>query len=202
VNTLEDVADAFNRTFSGAVTATIVNHKLQLKAADGHQFAFGTDSTGVMAALFLNTFFQGSTAQDIAVNEQLGTDLDYICAGHVNGAGEANAGDNTISLALSELQDMSVRISTLRDGVTNQTLSGYYNSLVGDVGADVASAQYSYEFNHALASDLDTRQQEAMGVNLDEEMTNLIKFQHAYTAAAKLVTLADEMMQTLLSLKS
>ncbi|HBE94276.1 MAG TPA: flagellar hook-associated protein FlgK [Desulfovibrio sp.] len=202
VNTLEDVADAFNRTFSGAVTATIVNHKLQLKAADGYQFAFGTDSTGLMAALGLNTFFQGSTAQDIAVNEKLGTDLDYICAGHVNGAGEANAGDNTISLALSELQDMSVRISTLRDGVTNQTLSGYYNSLVGDVGADVASAQYSYEFNHALASDLDTRQQEAMGVNLDEEMTNLIKFQHAYTAAAKLVTLADEMMQTLLSLKS
>jgi flagellar hook-associated protein 1 FlgK len=201
-HSLEDVAAAFNRTFNGAVTATIVNHKLQITAEDGYQFAFGTDSTGLTAALGLNTFFQGSTAQDIGINDKVGGDLDFICAGHVNGAGEANSGDNTISLALSELKDKSVRLSTLRDGVTSQTLSGYYNGLVGDVGADVSAAQYNYEFNAALANDLDSRQQETMGVNLDEEMTNLIKFQHAYTAAAKLVTLADEMMQTLLSLKS
>ena len=202
VHTLEDVADAFNRTFSGAITATIVNHKLQVVAVDGYQFGFGTDSTGLMAALGLNTYFQGSTAQDIAVNDKVGGNLDYLCAGHINGAGEANAGDNTIALALSELQDLSVKITTLRDGTTSQTLSGYYNGLVGDVGADVSASEYNFEFNNALASDLDTRQQETMGVNLDEEMTNLIKFQHAYTAAAKLVTLADEMMQTLLSLKS
>ena len=38
-------------------------------------------------------------------------------------------------------------------------------------------------------------------MNLDEEMANLIKYQHSYTAAAKLITTADQMLQTLLGLK-
>ncbi len=95
-----------------------------------------------------------------------------------------------------------MQASTIRDGTTSQTLLEYYNSLVGNVGTDTAAAQYNYQFNKALADELDNRQQQAMGVNLDEEMANLIKYQHAFTAAAKLVTTADQMMQTLLSLKS
>ena len=70
------------------------------------------------------------------------------------------------------------------------------------MGADTSTAKFNLEYNQALAQDLDTRQQETAGVNLDEEMGNLIKFQHAYTAAAKLVSTADSMMQTLLGMKS
>ena len=201
-HTLEDAAAAVNRSFGGYVTANIVNHQLRIVAKDGYQFAFGTDSTGLTAALGLNVYFQGSTAQDIAVSDKVGSNLNYMCAGRVNGAGEANEGDNTIALALGKLAEQDVNFSTLRNGSTSQTFSEYYNSLVGEVGADTAAAKYNYDFNNALATDLDQRQQQAMGVNIDEEMTNLIKFQHAYTAAAKLVTTADEMMQTLLSLKS
>ena len=54
----------------------------------------------------------------------------------------------------------------------------------------------------ALASELDARQEEIGGVNLNEEMGNLIRFQHNYSASAKLITTADKMFQTLLSLKN
>ncbi|MDP3427890.1 MAG: flagellar basal body rod C-terminal domain-containing protein, partial [Humidesulfovibrio sp.] len=74
--------------------------------------------------------------------------------------------------------------------------------LVGAVGADTSKVKFSYEYKKTLASDLDDRQQSISGVNLDEEMAALIKYQHAYTAAAKLITTADQMLQTLLSLKS
>lgn len=200
--TLEDVAAAYNRTFGSYVNATIVNHRLQITAKDGYQFAFGTDTAGINAALGLNVYFQGSTARDINAADKVGTDLDYICAGHVNGGGEANQGDNETALDIYGLKDLNVAASTIRDGTTSQTILEYYNALVGNVGSDTAAAQYNYQFNSALAQELDNRQQQAMGVNLDEEMANLIKYQHAYTAAAKLVTTADQMMQTLLALKS
>lgn len=200
--TLEDAAAAYNRTFGDYVHASIVNHRLQITAKDGYQFAFGTDTAGINAALGLNVYFQGSTAMDINAADKVGTDLDYICAGHVNGGGEANQGDNGTALDIYALKDLNVQASTIRDGTTSQTLLEYYNSLVGNVGTDTAAAQYNYQFNKALADELDNRQQQAMGVNLDEEMANLIKYQHAFTAAAKLVTTADQMMQTLLSLKS
>ena len=70
------------------------------------------------------------------------------------------------------------------------------------VGSDASAAKFKHEYNAALASDLKAQQEAVSGVNLDEEMTNLIKFQHAYTAAAKLITTADSMMQVLLGLKS
>lgn len=70
------------------------------------------------------------------------------------------------------------------------------------IGSDTANAKFRHEFNAALASDLKAQQEAVSGVNLDEEMTNLIKFQHAYTAAAKLVTTAESMLEVLLGLKS
>jgi flagellar hook-associated protein 1 FlgK len=90
---------------------------------------------------------------------------------------------------------------TPMEGSTKQTLMEYYNGLVGNVGADTNNVKFSYDFTNSLATDLDDRQQQVSGVNLDEEMSNLIKFQHSYTAAAKLITTADQMLQTVLSLK-
>lgn len=82
-----------------------------------------------------------------------------------------------------------------------ETLSGFFNAIVSSVGADTAASKFNAQYQDALAQDLDRRQQEVSGVNLDEEMSNLIKFQHSYTAAAKLISTADQMLQTLLGLK-
>ena len=73
---------------------------------------------------------------------------------------------------------------------------------MGTAGSDTYNAEFNFVYNKALADDLDARQQEVSGVNLDEEMSNLIKYQHSYTAAAKLISTADQMIQTLLTLKS
>ena len=80
-------------------------------------------------------------------------------------------------------------------------MSQYYASLVTTVGADTRLAKTNSEYHQTLTDDLNTQVSSASGVNLDEEMANLIKFQHSYTAAAKLITTADQMLQTLLGLK-
>ncbi|SNR64342.1 flagellar hook-associated protein 1 FlgK [Humidesulfovibrio mexicanus] len=202
VHTLEDVRDAINNTYGTYMTASIVNHQLTISANDGYSFNMGTDSTGLYAALGLNTYFTGSSCSDIGLNTAVTTDTDRLCAGHVNSAGQANQGDGTTATAISDLLDKKVTINTLREGTVSETLSSFYSGLVSQVGADTAQSKYKYTYTEALASDLDDQQQAISGVNIDEEMTNLIKYQHAYTAAAKLITTADEMMQVLLSLKS
>lgn len=201
-HSLTDVADAINNTWGTFVTADIVNNRLRLTADSGYEFAFGTDTAGLAAALGLNTFFEGTTAAAIELTTMVQSDLDYIASGHVNGAGEVNTGDNTAAKAIAELKDKSVVINIHTERPTSQTLAKYFNSIVTTVGGDTASAKFNYDYNEALASDLESRQQETAGVSLDEEMSSLIKFQHSYTAAAKLISAADRMLQTLLAIKN
>ncbi|MDY0225570.1 MAG: flagellar hook-associated protein FlgK [Desulfomicrobium apsheronum] len=201
-HSLENVKTAINNTFPGKVTASVLDGRIQIKAADGYDFAFGSDSTGLLAALGVNTFFDGSNARTLSLNNDVRGNTARINTGHINGAGEMNEGDNTTSAALAALQNKAVTTRTVSEGTTRQTLGEYYSTLVAKAGSDTQSSKFNYEYQQALANDLRSRQESVSGVNLDEEMTNLIKFQHAYTAAAKLITTAESMLQVLLGLKN
>jgi len=217
-HTLEDVAAALNAytvtdTQGQTVTdssgntlypfkAEIISGKLQITVnAQGYTFATGSDSTGLLATLGLNTFFSGSNAGNVAVSAELRNDPKRVAAGKVDGGFEANVGDNDTAKAIAALMTKKVYISTMWQKTTNQSLNEYYNSLVAKVGADTRTSKSNAAYSKALNDDLETRQSAVSGVNLDEEMANLIKFQHSYTAAAKLITTADQMMQTVLGLK-
>lgn len=201
-HSMDDVVSAINDSFGTYVNASVVNHKLQITANSGYEFQMGTDTSGLYSALGLNTFFSGSDASDIEINIKVNGDVDYVNAGHTNGAGEANAGDNFSALKIKEMGQSDIDITTAFDGTTSQTLIEYYDSTVAVVGADTSTSKFNYNFQNTLASDLNEKQQEVSGVNIDEEMSNLIKYQHSYTAAAKLITTADQMLQTLLGLKN
>lgn len=199
-HTLQDVADAINASYPGKLTATIQGGKLHVEAADGYTFRMGADSTGLMAALGLNTFFQGSEAEDISLNPLLLKNPQYVNAHSVDGMSEGNEGDGIIAARIAQLATKDLTISTMWEN-SNTSLTGYYASLVGLVGSETQTAMFNESYNTSLAEDLDTQSASISGVNLDEEMTNLIKFQHSYTAAAKLITTADQMLETILGLK-
>ncbi|SFJ77872.1 flagellar hook-associated protein 1 FlgK [Desulfomicrobium apsheronum] len=201
-HSLDRVVEAIKRVFPGKLTASVLDNHLQIEAADGYDFAFGSDSTGLLAALGINTFFDGSNARSLSLNNDVRGNTARINTGHINGAGEMNEGDNTTSAALAALQNKAVTTRTVSEGTTRQTLGEYYSTLVAKAGSDTQSSKFNYEYQQALANDLRSRQESVSGVNLDEEMTNLIKFQHAYTAAAKLITTAESMLQVLLGLKN
>ncbi|GAB7078991.1 flagellar hook-associated protein FlgK [Megalodesulfovibrio paquesii] len=201
IHSLNDVRDAINNTFPSYLTAEVVNNQLRVTAQSGYSFALGGDSSGLAAALGMNTYFVGSDASDIGINPTILGSLDRINAGHVNGAGEINIGDNAVAQAITNLQNTNVRIISTFSSSSNQTLGDYYNTLVSTVGADTSSSEFGWQYSKSLADDLNERQQAIAGVNLDEEMAALIKFQSSYQAAAKLITTADEMLQIVLGLK-
>jgi len=189
-------------THNNVLSANIVAGKLEISISNpAFTFATGDDTTGILAALGLNTFFTGSDAANIALNQELRHDPKKIAAGKIDGASEGNMGDNDTAKAIARLAEMQVRISTIWQTTTNQSLNQFYNSFVAKVGADTLASKNKAAYSKALNDDLQMRQSAVAGVNLDEEMTSLIKFQHSYTAAAKLITTADQMMQTILGLK-
>jgi len=206
LHSMEDLVDAINRSFVDPQTgipmlnASIEKGKLHLTAADGYSFQMGQDGTGLLAALGLNTFFQGSSALDISTNPMLDKNVSYICAQSVDGGIQANVGDGNIASKIAQLATKEVTISTIWENST-QSLIHYHASMVGLIGAETASAMFNKRYYTSLATELDTMSASISGVNLDEEMTDLIRFQHAYTAAAKLITTADQMLETILGLK-
>ena len=208
VHTLEDVRDAINRSFpdgagNNMLKATIQDGRLLIEANPGSNvsFAMGADSSGLMAALGINSFFSGSNAVDMAVNDMLYQDADYVAAGRVNGQYQMNVGDNSLANDMGLLSTKNVVISTVWKTVDNQSITSYYSNLVTTVGSDRLQSKTNAEYNTTLTQDLDDRVASVSGVNLDEELANLIKYQSSYTAAAKLITTADQMLETLLGLK-
>lgn len=203
IHSLENVKDVINASYGTYLNATIQDNRLVIdsRSAD-YQFAVGGDTSGLLAALGLNTYFTGNGSADIGINETVVQDHRKLCAGAINGGFEGNAGDSDVARALSELGTKKVRIPGLgMNQDTTGTLLGYYGTLVSNVGSDTAKSKFSYHYESALASDLDARQAETAGVNLDEELTLLIRYQNSYKAAAKLITTADQMFQTLLGIK-
>lgn len=211
VHTLQDVANAINNasfddgtgTMVSPFSANIIDGKLHIQSSDPDKYAFGItgDTTGLAAALGLNTFFTGESASTFAVHGDLANNLNLINAGRPNGVGEINPGDARTAEDIAKLVSKAVTISTTWNKPTSQTIGDYYASLVTKVGADTAGVKFTAATETAIALDLHDRQEEISGVNLDEEMSNLIKFQASYKAAAKLITTADEMLQVLLGLK-
>jgi flagellar hook-associated protein 1 FlgK len=134
-------------------------------------------------------FFTGSSAADISVNPLIAGDVNLIAA-----SGTGAPGDNSNAIAIANLQS-----SLLMSGGT-ATYDDFYNSLVSDVGIAVQSAQVNYDHQTDMVSSLDNYRDSISGVSLDEEMVNLVKFQHAYDAAAKLINAVDEMMNTVMDL--
>lgn len=101
------------------------------------------------------------------------------------------ANNNGNALALGKLADQAL--------VDGATLNGSYAALVGDVGIRIQSARDTASVSSRLLSESTTRQQNVSGVNLDEEAANLLRYQQAYQASAKIIQASQQLFDTLLA---
>jgi flagellar hook-associated protein 1 FlgK len=137
-------------------------------------------------------FFTGTDARNFAVNG------DLIPRGiAASSSGEPGDGNNAIALADVRYEKI---VGTLGDPDT-PTLTGNdaIADLVADLGRRSLTAQRKLDATTALVSSVEGQRQETSGVSIDEEMTNLLKYQRAYEAAARVITAADEMLDTLIN---
>jgi flagellar hook-associated protein 1 FlgK len=128
-------------------------------------------------------FFQGTDARTIRVAFQ--DPRRVAAAGSWGGDGEPGNGD------------VARRIAQLRG---SDAIDGEYRTLVAEVGVRSQEARRQVAYQELLADQVRLRREATSGVSLDEEMTNMIRFQHAYDAAARMVRTVDEMVRTLLDM--
>ncbi|MDQ6733766.1 MAG: flagellar hook-associated protein FlgK, partial [Nitrospirota bacterium] len=83
----------------------------------------------------------------------------------------------------------------------NATLNGYYQTTAAGVGSDAQQASQDLDAQQTLQSQLEAHWSEVSGVSLDEELVNMMTYQRAFEASSRVVVMADELMQTILSLK-
>ena len=81
----------------------------------------------------------------------------------------------------------------------SQTTTDFYAGLIGKIGTASAQAAEMSKNQQLVVDQLTTRVQEVSGVSLDEEATDMVRFQHAYQAAARVITTMDEMLNTLIN---
>jgi flagellar hook-associated protein 1 FlgK len=150
-----------------------------------HQAGYGLDgSTG-------QVFFTagGTTAATIQVAV---TDIRRIAA---SSTAVGVPGNNTNALSIGNLHSASVA------ALGNVTFQEFYGALAGEVGSAVQGVERDLQAQDIIHEQLEAHRAEISGVSLDEELVNLLKYQRAFQAASRLVVVADELLQTILTLK-
>lgn len=173
---------------SASVTA---DGKLDVRAADGYSFTFGEDTSGVLAVLGVNSFFQGSDASDVSVRSDLLSDSTLLTAGRiVNGA----LVENGTALRIAGLSTAAL------DSLGGATLQETWRDAVQQVGADSAAASSKAQAASVVQESLQNQRAALSGVSIDEESVSLLDFQRQYQAAARLISVVQELTDTLIQL--
>lgn len=169
--------------------------RIDADATNGYSFAFANDTASTLMALGLNTFFTGANSSDLGLNQSVANNYSLIAAGELDSTGQLPVGNNVNALEVADIKD---RVFTFQIG--SVTISEAYNSLATDIGSTAYTVYRNVDFNESLIHQIELRRDSISSVSLDEELTDVIRFQYAYMAAAKLVSVSDSMLETLISM--
>ncbi len=103
------------------------------------------------------------------------------------------SGDNSNISALAEIQNSNVLVNG------SETLQGSYSTLVSDIGVAAARSNQTREAQEVMLQQAKMQRASLSGVNLDEEAANLMRYQQAYAAAAKVLSTSNTVFETLLN---
>ena len=187
--TLDSLVAQIN-SVDGVSASISPSGQIQL-STDGNnlEMSFSEDSSGALAALGVNTFFDGYNASNISVNQAIKSDPTKIAAGRGH-----KPGNNTAALAIEELR------GTPADGLGGLSVTDYWNKHVTDLAVSISQSDNQSQADQAVKNSLEAQQQSISGVNVDEETINLMKYQQAYQASARYLSTVQSLMETLLAL--
>jgi len=127
------------------------------------------------------------------VNKVIAADVQTIAAGFPNDEGTAFAGDNRAAVAISQIRNSAVMVGDSR------TFDDYFAEAVTGVGLKGEQAARALETQRSIMKELRDLRDSVSGVNIDEELADVIKFQHGYNAAARFIATVDEMLDTIIN---
>lgn len=194
IQNLIEKMDAIAYDFANSVNAVhrrgYVNRKLPL-GESGRPPLFDEKGPTTGVNFFAEPSSINGAAKNLSLSEEVQNDLSNVAT-----ALEPNSpGDNRVALAISKLQHEKI------SGAGTTTLEEEFLQSVGKVGISAGKASFDKEQSDGLLAQAENLKQRISGVSIDEETANMVRFQHAYEASAKVMQTADEMFQTVLGIK-
>ena len=132
-------------------------------------------------------------AEYIAVNENIKNDVLSVAAAFPDSRGKSVLGDGRAAVEIASIRNTDVMIGYSR------TFDDYFADSVTNVGLKGEQAENMLLSQNSIMNDLRGLRDSISGVNIDEELADIIKFQHGYNAAARFVTVIDEMLDTVIN---
>lgn len=145
-----------------------------------------------------------TSAAKVAVNPAIINSLNNIAAAKQiitgEGAGTSFQGDGSNAQAIASIKFKMIDIGIAPDGkLETATLDDYYRYTISQLGVDSQEAQRMEKNSEILVGQVDTQRQSVSGVSIDEEMAEMVKYQHAYSAAARVMTSMDELLDKIIN---
>jgi flagellar hook-associated protein 1 FlgK len=137
----------------------------------------------------------------MALNEQIRQNVGLIAATggkDVGGTGDINSpngqkdGQNALKMAQA-LRHSDTMVGKFKNP------EEFYNDLIAKLGVESRAAKDKVESSDMIMKNLENMRQSIMGVNMDEEMSNMVQFQHGYNASAKLIQTINEMLDIIIN---
>lgn len=152
----------------------------------------GVDLDGNAGLAFFTTTDSSEplSITNIQVNQKLLDDSDKVVT-----SSSTKDGDNTIANAIS---DLATDTSCYKSSGLSLDITDFYKAVTSWIGTTGETASSSYTTEYSLAEQLDTQRQSVSSISIDEEMSNLIKFQNGYAASAKVMSTIDSMLGDLM----
>lgn len=189
---IKGLMDVRERIFDYKMNVDEMARRLKNEVNNLH--ADGTDYNGNSAgdAGFEEDFFQFVPADDydsshLVVNQNIYDDPTKIAASE-NG----DVGDGSVAHDIFRLKDKSGTIGST-------TFNDFWESNASQLGLEISRAERMEQNQQVVVDELKQKREEISGVSLDEEMSEMVKYQHGYNAAAKVVSTMDEMLSTLIN---
>ena len=173
---IKDLRDQLNILASNLITEVNALHQTGFDLS-------GNDDSSL-------TFFTGTNAGDIGVNSTITSDPRLLQA-----AGTAEVGDNAVIRAMAEAGTTAI------SGLSNMTFSEPYGNTVSRFGQDMALTNTRLIDQQAVQTMLEKQRDSVQGVSIDEEVANLIIYQRAFQASARMISTMDTLMNEILNMQ-
>ncbi len=187
--TLASLAEAINASTDNLSASVTADRRLRITADNGYEVTFGEDSSNVLAALGINTFFTGAAANDIALNPVVASDATLLAAARSNLPGD---GTNADALA---------RVGTAPAASLNgRSIVDFYNFVAGKIAVNGNAARAGQQAADSILTSLQAQRESISGVSLDEEAIQLVKFERGFQGAARYVSVVNNLIDEMLGL--
>ncbi len=129
----------------------------------------------------------------ITINSAIQNDVQNVAAGYLSPSGEVFAGDGRAAVEIAAIRNTSIMVGSMK------TFDDFFADSVTNVGLKGEQAETNHLSQAAIMDDLRNMRESISGVNIDEELAEIMKFQHGYNAAAKFITVWDSLIDTIIN---